>query len=102
MIGQELAAKIEFVCSDMWKPYLDLIAKHCTNALSILDRFHVVAKMNLAHRRCARRRSAAADRKTATSRRSRSRVGACSSGPQNLTDTQRLRLRESCAIIGTM
>ena len=48
LIGQELAAKIEFVCSDMWKPYLDLIAKHCTNALNILDRFHVVAKMNLA------------------------------------------------------
>ena len=30
LIGQDLAAKIEFVCSDMWRPYLDLIAKHCT------------------------------------------------------------------------
>jgi transposase len=48
MIGQELAEKIEFVCSDMWKPYLTLIEKHCTNALNILDRFHVVAKLNLA------------------------------------------------------
>ena len=46
LIGEELADKIEFVCSDMWKPYLDLIAKHCTNALNILDRFHIVAKMN--------------------------------------------------------
>jgi len=43
-----LAEKIEFVCSDMWKPYLKLIEKHCTNALNILDRFHVVAKLNLA------------------------------------------------------
>jgi len=30
--------------SDMWKPYLQLIAKHCGNVLNILDRFHVVAK----------------------------------------------------------
>lgn len=36
------------MCSDMWQPYLDLIAKHCTRALNILDRFHVVAKLNLA------------------------------------------------------
>ncbi len=48
LIGKELAEKIEFVCSDMWKPYLNLIEKHCTNALNILDRFHVVAKLNLA------------------------------------------------------
>lgn len=48
LIGKELAGKIEFVCSDMWKPYLKVVAKHCTNALNILDRFHVVAKMNLA------------------------------------------------------
>ena len=48
LIGKELAEKIEFVCSDMWKPYLALIEKHCTNALNILDRFHVVAKLNLA------------------------------------------------------
>ena len=48
LIGTELSQKIEFVCSDMWKPYLELIKQHCTNALNILDRFHVVAKMNLA------------------------------------------------------
>ena len=47
-IGKERAEQIEFVCSDMWKPYLTLIAKHCTNALNIFDRFHVVAKLNKA------------------------------------------------------
>jgi transposase len=31
----------------MWKPYLTLIKQNCTNALNILDRFHIVAKMNL-------------------------------------------------------
>lgn len=46
MIGTDLSAKIEFVCSDMWKPYLRVIRERCTNALNILDRFHIVAKMN--------------------------------------------------------
>jgi transposase len=32
----------------MWRPYLDLIERHCTQALNILDRFHLVAKLNLA------------------------------------------------------
>ena len=48
VIGQERAAAIEFVCSDMWRPYLDLIAKHCARALNILDRFHIVANLNKA------------------------------------------------------
>jgi len=32
---------IKFVCSDMWKAYLNVIARRCPNALNILDRFHV-------------------------------------------------------------
>ena len=48
MIGEATAAKIEFVCSDMWKPYLNVIRKRCSAALHILDRFHIVAKMNKA------------------------------------------------------
>jgi len=42
------AQKIEFVCSDVWKPYLQLIEQHCSQALNILERFHIVAKMNKA------------------------------------------------------
>ena len=41
MIGPELSSKIEFVCSDMWKPYLNVIAEKCAQALNILDRFHI-------------------------------------------------------------
>lgn len=48
VIGAQLASQIEFVCSDMWPPYLQLIRQHCTRALNILDRFHIVAKMNKA------------------------------------------------------
>jgi transposase len=32
----------------MWKPYLDVIREQCAQALHILDRFHIVAKMNKA------------------------------------------------------
>ena len=46
LIGTELASKIEFVCSDMWQPYLKVIREKCSQALHILDRFHIVAKMN--------------------------------------------------------
>jgi transposase len=38
--------KIKFVCSDMWKPYLNVIAKWCPNALNILDRFHIKKHLN--------------------------------------------------------
>jgi len=47
-IGQEVASKIVFVCSDMWEPYLKVIREKCSEALHILDRFHIVAKMNKA------------------------------------------------------
>ena len=46
MIGEEVSSGIEFVCSDMWKPYLKVIREKCPQALHILDRFHIVAKMN--------------------------------------------------------
>ena len=48
MIGDEIASKIVFVCSDMWKPYLKVIREKCSEALHILDRFHIVANMNKA------------------------------------------------------
>jgi len=45
-IGKPLSDGIAFVCSDMWKPYLRVIRERCPNALNILDRFHIIAKMN--------------------------------------------------------
>lgn len=40
-IGKQVCEKVEFVCSDMWKPYFEMIALHCPNVLNILDRFHI-------------------------------------------------------------
>lgn len=37
---------LQFVCSDMWKPYLNVIAARAPKALNILDRYHVMATMN--------------------------------------------------------
>jgi transposase len=48
VIGEEVASNIVFVCSDMWEPYLKVIREKCSEALHILDRFHIVAKMNKA------------------------------------------------------
>jgi transposase len=47
-IGEEITSKIVFICSDMWEPYLKVIREKCSEALHILDRFHIVAKMNKA------------------------------------------------------
>ena len=93
LIGSELARRIEFVCSDMWKPYLKLIARHCTGALNILDRFHVIAKMNLAidDVRAAEARRMAQDGYEPVLKKSR---WCLLKRRENLTDTQRLRLRD--------
>ena len=47
-IGQQVASGITFICSDMWEPYLKVIREKCSEALHILDRFHIVANMNKA------------------------------------------------------
>ena len=48
MLGRERTAALQFVCSDMWQPYLKVIAKKAAQALHILDRFHIVARLNKA------------------------------------------------------
>ena len=44
--GKKRSAQLKFVCSDMWAPYLKVIAKKAPNALNILDRFHIMRKFN--------------------------------------------------------
>jgi len=43
--GAERCAKIKIVCSDMWKPYLNVIEAMLPAALNILDRFHIAKKL---------------------------------------------------------
>jgi len=93
LIGKELAEKIQFVCSDMWKPYLHLIEKHCTNALNILDRFHIVAKLNLAidEVRASEARRLVQDGFDPVLKKSR---WCLLKRRENLTDKQQVKLRE--------
>ena len=44
--GKERSAQLQFVCSDMWAPYLKVIAKKAPQAMNILDRFHLMRKFN--------------------------------------------------------
>jgi transposase len=48
LFGVVRAAALRFVCSDMWRPYLSVIAARAGQALHVLDRYHVMAKMNKA------------------------------------------------------
>jgi len=48
LIGDSRTNLIQFVCSDMWKPYLNVIKRRATQALNILDKFHIVARLNKA------------------------------------------------------
>ena len=46
--GTERSQQLEYVCSDMWQPYVKAIAEFACQALHILDRFHIVAMLNKA------------------------------------------------------
>jgi len=46
MLTDEVRGSIRFVCSDMWQPYLNVIAEQVRQAVHVLDRFHIMKKMN--------------------------------------------------------
>ncbi len=47
-LGPEVVSGLRYVCSDMWQPYLSVMAKQAGHALHILDRFHIVSHLNKA------------------------------------------------------
>lgn len=48
MLGPQRSAQLKYVCSDMWRAYLTVIARKAKQATHVLDRYHIVAKMNQA------------------------------------------------------
>lgn len=44
--GESWCAGIRYVCSDMWRAYLASVGKFLPNAMHILDRFHIEAKLH--------------------------------------------------------
>ena len=45
-LGPEVIHGLRFVCSDMWKPYLNVIAAEVGQALHVLDRFHITTHLS--------------------------------------------------------
>ena len=94
--GEERSLKLKFVCSDMWKPYLKLIADRATDALNILDRFHIAQKL-----------AKAIDEVRATETRALIKKGVevvlkhsrwcLLKNPENLTDNQKVKLKDLLA-----
>jgi len=44
----ERAIALQYICSDMWKPYLKVIAKRASMAIHVLDRFHIMTHFSKA------------------------------------------------------
>ena len=47
-LGKNRTANLRYICSDMCKPYLKVIAKKAGNTIHILDRFHIMAHLGKA------------------------------------------------------
>ena len=48
MFGEARSKALYFVASDMWKPYIKVVHRWASQAVHVLDRFHVVAKLHKA------------------------------------------------------
>jgi transposase len=47
-LGPQVLHGLRFVCSDMWQPYLQVVAAKVGHALHVLDRFHITSHLNQA------------------------------------------------------
>lgn len=94
--GGERSLKLKFVCSDMWKPYLKVVAQRATNALNILDRFHIAQKLSMAidKVRAAETRELIRKGKNVVLKHSR---WCFLKNPENLTDKQKVKLKDLLA-----
>jgi transposase len=92
-IGEEITSRIVFICSGMWAPYLKVIRQNCSEALHILDRFHIVAKMSKAldEVRAGESRRMASEGRTPLLKKSRWLL---LKREENLEEEQRFRLRD--------
>lgn len=93
MMGKERSSCLKFVCSDMWKPYLKVIAKKAGASIHVLDRFHIVQRMGKAidEIRAGEARRLKAEGYAEVLKHSR---WCLLKRPENLTDQQTVRLAE--------
>ena len=93
LLGSTRSAALKFVCSDMWQPYLKVIAKKAGQAVHVLDRFHIMARMNKAidEVRAAEAKQLKADGHEQVLKHSR---WCLLKRPENLTEKQTVKLAE--------
>ena len=93
MLGKERSGRLKFICSDMWQPYLKVIAKKAAQAIHMLDRFHIMQKMNKAidKVRAGEARQMKADGYEEILKHSR---WCLLKRPENMTDKQTVKLSE--------
>jgi transposase len=93
LFGAARAAALRFICSDMWQPYLAVIAARAGQAIHVLDRYHVMAKMNKAidEVRAAEAKRLKADGYEPVLKHSR---WVLLKRPENLTEQQAVKLKE--------
>lgn len=93
LTGDSLRQGIRFVASDMWRPYLTVIAEQLDTAVHVLDRFHIMKNMNQALDQVRRDEAArlARDGYEPVLKHSR---WCLLKRPENLTDKQTVKLAE--------
>ena len=92
-LTDDVRTGIRFVCSDMWKPYLNVIAEQIPQALHVLDRFHIMRNMNVAIDEVRRQEVAQLRRDGYEPALTNSRW-CLLKRPENLTDNQATKLAE--------
>lgn len=91
--GKGRSARLEYVCSDMWRAYLNVIAARASQAIHILDRFHIVAHLNKAIDK-VRAEEARQMREDGYDPLLTNTRWLLLKNPENLTDKQEVKLKE--------
>ena len=93
LLGESFCLGLRFVCSDMWQPYLKVLAERAGGALHILDRFHIMKQLGeaLDDVRAAEVKRLRKDGYEPLLKRSR---WCLLKRPENLTDQQTVKLAE--------
>jgi len=91
--GAERSQALRYVCSDMWKPYLKVIARKANKAINILDRFHIMKHINQAIDEVRAQEARALKAKGYEPVLSKARW-LLLKRPENLTDKQGVRLAD--------
>jgi transposase len=91
--GKDRTEKLKFVCSDMWKPFIDIIRRRAPQALHVLDRFHIVSFLNRAIDQVRAQEVKELKRKGVEPILKRTRW-CLLKRPENRTDAQNVRLAE--------